>query len=167
MVFTSPIFLFLFLPIVLAANAVLPARFRNRWLLLASLVFYAWGEWLFTLVMVASILANFGFGLWVARTRLARSRVALACAVTFNLLLLAIMKYGNFAVANLSAALATAGLPALPPTAIALPLGISFFTFHAISYVVDVHRGDAEAQRNPFDLALYFLLFPHLIAGPI
>jgi alginate O-acetyltransferase complex protein AlgI len=77
------------------------------------------------------------------------------------------MKYGNFGVANLSAAFATVGLPALPPTAIALPLGISFFTFHAISYVVDVHRGDAEAQRNPFDLALYFLLFPHLIAGPI
>jgi alginate O-acetyltransferase complex protein AlgI len=167
MVFTSPIFLFLFLPITLAGTFALPARLRNSWLLLASLVFYAWGEWLFTLVMLGSILVNYAFGLWIARTRADGDRVALASAVAFNLLLLAVMKYGNFAVANVSALLGAAGLPALPPTAIALPLGISFFTFHAISYVVDVHRGDAEAQRNPFDLALYFLLFPHLIAGPI
>ena len=91
----------------------------------------------------------------------------LALTVATNLALLAVMKYSNFAVANMNAALASIGVMGLPPTAIALPLGISFFTFHAVSYVVDVHRGDAEPQRNPLDLAVYFLMFPHLIAGPI
>ena len=168
MLFTSPIFLFLFLPIVLAVNALVPARLRNLWLLLASLVFYAWGEMLFTLVMLTAIGANYGFGLWVDRARgTPAARAVLALTVATNLALLAVMKYSNFAVANVNAALASIGVMGLPPTAIALPLGISFFTFHAVSYVVDVHRGDAEPQRNPLDLAVYFLMFPHLIAGPI
>ena len=168
MLFTSPIFLFLFLPIVLAVNALAPARLRNLWLLLASLVFYAWGEMLFTLVMLTAIAANYGFGLWVDRARgTPAARAVLALTVATNLALLAVMKYSNFAVANVNAALASIGVMGLPPTAIALPLGISFFTFHAVSYVVDVHRGDAEPQRNPIDLAVYFLMFPHLIAGPI
>ena len=168
MLFTSPIFLFLFLPIVLAVNALVPPRLRNLWLLLASLVFYAWGEMLFTLVMLTAIAANYGFGLWVDRARgTPAARAVLALTVATNLALLAVMKYSNFAVENVNAALASIGATGLPPTAIALPLGISFFTFHAVSYVVDVHRGDAEPQRNPLDLAVYFLMFPHLIAGPI
>jgi alginate O-acetyltransferase complex protein AlgI len=164
MVFTSPIFLFLFLPVTLALHWLLPARLRNAWLLLASLVFYAWGELGFTLVMGFSILVNWGFGLWVAR---GRARSVLALAVAYNLALLAVMKYGNFAVANLNAALGWAGIGGVEVGRIALPLGISFFTFHAISYVVDVYRGDAEAARSPLRLAVYFLMFPHLIAGPI
>ncbi len=168
MVFTSPIFLFLFLPVTLALHALLPAALRNLWLLAASLVFYASGEPRFALVVLAAIVMNWGFGLWIGGTRgTAAGRRAVALAVAFNLLLLAVMKYTNFAVANLNAFLASFGIADLPATAIALPLGISFFTFHAISYVVDVHRGDAEPQRSPLDLALYFLMFPHMIAGPI
>jgi alginate O-acetyltransferase complex protein AlgI len=167
-VFASPIFLFLFLPLTLGVNFALPARLRNLWLLLASLVFYAWGEMLFTLVMLASVVANWAFALAVARARGRRGAGAvLALTVAYNLVLLAVMKYGNFVADNLNPALGWMGVAgfALPP--IALPLGISFFTFHAISYLVDVHRGDAEAQRNPVHVALYFLMFPHLIAGPI
>ncbi len=169
MVFTAPLFLFLFLPITLALHALLPTtRLRNLWLLVASLVFYADGEPRFVFVVVAAIAVNWACALVIAARRgTPRARIVLAVAVGLDLGLLAVMKYGNFAVANLNAALARLGHGALAPTAIDLPLGISFFTFHAISYVVDVHRGDAEAQRNPFDLALYFLMFPHMIAGPI
>src|SRR5262245_34700188 len=164
MVFTSPTLIFLFLPITLAVSFLLPARLRNAWLLLASIVFYAWGEMRFTLVMLFSILVNWRLALWIARTR---ARPVLALAVVYNLALLAVMKYGNFAIANWNAVRAWEGLGPLEIGTIGLPLGISFFTFHAISYVVDVYRGDAEAQRRPLDLAVYFLMFPHLIAGPI
>jgi len=168
MLFTSPIFLFCFLPIVLVVHGLLPLRLRNAWLLLASLWFYAWGEWLFTLVLLAAIGWNWGLGLVVARTRQGRAGTSvLVLAVASNVALLAVFKYGNFVVDNLNILRAWLGTAPVALAPIALPLGISFFTFHAISYVVDVHRGDAAPQRNPLDLALYFLLFPHLIAGPI
>jgi alginate O-acetyltransferase complex protein AlgI len=167
MVFASITFLFLFLPGVLALHFLLPTRARNLLLLVASLLFYAWGEVWYVLLMVGSIAANTLFGLLVSRARGERwRRIALACAVVVNLGLLASFKYANFLVDTLNAVISETGLwVSLAP--VHLPIGISFFTFHAISYVVDVYRGQAEPQKDPFKVALYISLFPQLIAGPI
>ena len=170
MVFSSPVFLFLFLPLVLLGNFLLPRLWmRNLFLLSASLLFYAWGEQFFVLVMVGSILLNYGFGLLVhalgERPRAARA--AVAAAVILNLLLLIAFKYASFLVANLNLALAGLGRPPVELSPIHLPIGISFFTFHALSYVVDVYRKDGRVQRSPLNMGLYISLFPQLIAGPI
>ncbi len=168
MVFSSPIFLFLFLPITLAVYFVLPKRARNIWLLAASLVFYGWGEPKFLAVMLASIVCNFFLALWIARLAdRRRARKVLALAVTINIGLLVAFKYTDFIVTSLNAGLIAVAVPPLTVPAIALPIGISFFTFHALSYVIDVYRGDARALRNPFDMGLYISLFSQLIAGPI
>lgn len=168
MVFSSTLFLFLFLPIVLAGYGLLPRALGNSWLLLASLVFYTWGEPQLVWVMLASIGANYLFGLWIAHLRgRPAASVALAVAVVANLAMLGTFKYAGFAVTNLNAGLASLGLGAVPVPALVMPLGISFFTFHAMSYVIDVYRGDAKVQRNLADLALYVTLFPQLVAGPI
>ncbi len=167
MVFASITFLFLFLPGVLALHFLLPVRARNVLLLVASLLFYAWGEVWYVLLMVGSIAANTLFGVLVARPRGERfRRIALTCALVVNLGLLTAFKYANFLVDIVNALTGGSGLSIyLPP--VHLPIGISFFTFHAISYVVDVYRGQAEPQRDPFKVALYISLFPQLIAGPI
>ena len=127
-----------------------------------------WGEGWFVGLVVASVLANWGFGLAIGRTDapLARRRW-LTAAIVVNLLTLAVFKYANFAVANLNALVVGAGQESIRWTDIPLPLGISFFTFHAISYVVDVYKKNAKAERRLWDFALYILLFPQLIAGPI
>ena len=152
MVFSTPTFLFLFLPLVLWAYLLLPRRGKNLLLLAASLFFYAWGERWVVLVMLLSILGNY----FLARQR----NINLVAAVGFNLGLLFVFKYANFFVDSF-----LFGLIEIP--VITLPIGISFFTFQALSYVIDVHRGDAPRQRNPIDFALYIALFPQLIAGPI
>ncbi|MBU1004061.1 MAG: MBOAT family protein [Proteobacteria bacterium] len=168
MVFSSSAFLFFFLPLVLLGYFLLPGRLKNLFLLLASLVFYAWGEVFYVLVMLASIGVNYGSGLLLARAGSPRGRrLVLGAAVAFNLGLLGWFKYGGFVVENLSAALTLGGLEALPALQLHLPIGISFFTFQAMSYVIDLYRGEAEVQRNPVNLALYISLFPQLIAGPI
>src|SRR6266567_2038949 len=168
MVFSSPIFLFLFLPITLGIYYMLRGRARNLWLLGASLVFYGWGEPKFLFVMLASIVSNFLLALWIERSRNTRqARIALTLAVVVNIGLLATFKYANFFVDGLNTAAGVLSLRQLLIPAIALPIGISFFTFHALSYVIDVYRGDAPAQRNPFDMALYISLFSQLVAGPI
>ena len=168
MVFSSPIFLFLFLPITLGVYFVLPKRARNIWLLAASLVFYGWGEPKFLVVMLASIACNFLLALRIARLAdRRRARPVLIAAVAVNVGLLVIFKYTDFIVRSLDAGLVALSVPPLPVPAIALPIGISFFTFHALSYVIDVYRGDARALRNPFDMGLYISLFSQLIAGPI
>ena len=162
MVFASPIFLFLFLPLTLAAYFAFPRAWRNGVLLVTSLVFYAWGEAPYVVLVLGSVVFNYLVGSAIARSGDARSRkLWLAFGVAGNLLVLAIFKYSNFAVANVNT-LAPIALAAIP-----LPLGISFFTFHAISYVVDVYKGNAHAERNLPRFALYILLFPQLIAGPI
>lgn len=168
MVFSSTLFLFLFLPIVLGVYALVPRRLGNAWLLIASLLFYTWGEPQLVWVMLLSIAANYLFGLWIGRLHgQPAAKAVLALAVTGNLALLGTFKYAGFAVDNLGALLGSVGLPAPDVPNLVMPLGISFFTFHAMSYAIDVYRGDAKVQRNPLDLALYVTLFPQLVAGPI
>jgi alginate O-acetyltransferase complex protein AlgI len=168
LLFTEPAFLFFFLPIVLALY-YLPMRWhRNAVLLLSSLIFYAWGEPRFVVVLFGSFILNYFMGLWVGRTlSTPHAKKVLALAVALNLAILAFWKYANFFAANLNAALSAAGVHPFHLAQITLPLGISFFTFHAMSYVIDVYRRNAPAQRNPLNIAMYLSLFPQLIAGPI
>ena len=168
MVFSSTIFLFLFLPVVLAVYFALPWRFRNLFLLIASLFFYAWGETFYVVVMLTSITINYVFGRWIAATAEPRTRFLLvSTGVALNMALLIYFKYANFLVDNLNVALKAVGIPAIDLAPIHLPLGISFFTFQALSYVVDVYRRHVPAARKFTDVALYVALFPQLIAGPI
>lgn len=169
MVFSSPLFLFLFLPLVLAGYWLAPGlRGRNLWLLSASLVFYAWGEVVFILLLLASTAANYGLGRWVDREQVpSRRKLAVAVAVAINLGFLAFFKYADFAVGTLDALLVRLGVPSLPAPEVPMPIGISFFTFHALSYVIDVYRGKWPAARDPRDVALYIFFFPQLVAGPI
>lgn len=170
MLFTEPSFLFLFLPVLLALYFALPARGlpRNVLLLAASVLFYAKGAGRFTWLVGALIVFNYAAARVVDRRRHAPDgRWILAAAVVVDLTVLATFKYADFAVRNLNAVRAAAGAPAFPLPHILLPIGISFFTFHAVSYVVDVYRRDATAQKSPVEAGLYLLLFPQLIAGPI
>jgi len=164
LVFSSAVFLFAFLPLTLAGYFFLPRRFRNAFLTLCSLLFYAWGEPKFVLIMIASIFMNYGFGLLVVKREdeAYRSKI-LTLMVCANLALFFVFKYLNFTIENLN--LLFGGI--LPQTHIRLPIGISFFTFQAMSYVFDVSLGRGEVQKNPLDVALYIALFPQLIAGPI
>jgi len=172
MVFASPIFLFMFLPLTLAAYFAFPRTWRNGVLLVASLAFYAWGEARYLPLIVGSVAFNWTMGRAIGTSNDPRRRRGwLAAAVAGNLAALALFKYANFAVANVNA-LAPVLAPVFPvwPLAVAaipLPLGISFFTFHAISYVVDVYKRNADAERSVSRFALYIVLFPQLIAGPI
>jgi alginate O-acetyltransferase complex protein AlgI len=153
----------------LLAYYLSPGSWRNPVLLLASLLFYAFGEWRFLPWMVASIAVNYLFAVAIERFRgQPAARWILGAGICSDLLLLLYFKYAAFLVGNVNY-LASTLLHAdpWPLPRILLPLGISFFTFHKISYKIDVYRGDADAKRNPFDLALYILLFPQLIAGPI
>jgi alginate O-acetyltransferase complex protein AlgI len=169
MVFSSPLFLLLFLPFVLAVYFVLPGlRLRNHWLLLASLFFYTWGETGFILLLLGSTLINFGLGKWVERSeKISRRKQVVALAVAVNVGFLAFFKYARLAVASLDSPLQYFGLSPLPVPQITLPIGISFFTFHALSYIIDIYRRKWPAARDPRDVALYIFFFPQLIAGPI
>ncbi len=169
MVFSSPIFLFLFLPVVLTGYFLLPGlRLKNLWLLGFSVLFYAWGEPVFIFLALISTLINYYLGRWVDRTEdPARRKFAVGLAVALNIGLLAVFKYTNFVADSLSALLARFEFdpPAMPR--ILLPIGISFFTFHALSYVIDIYRRKWPSARSPADVALYIFFFPQLIAGPI
>ncbi len=169
MVFSSPIFLFLFLPVVLTGYFVLRTlRARNLWLLGASLFFYAWGEPLFLLLLFASTWMNYRLGIWVdvAEERHKR-KLAVTLAIALNIGLLAFFKYANFVVYSTNSVLSWFHVSPLPFPHIALPIGISFFTFHALSYVIDIYRRKVPAARRLSDTGLYIFLFPQLIAGPI
>jgi len=170
MLFTSSVFLFLFLPVVLIAYYALCFRKRvlqNTLLTIASLLFYAWGEPKFVLIMLGSIAANWFFALIIGlrREREKKTRPLLVCSVIVNLGILFVFKYAAFAAAQFEIIFNVTANSALK--SIALPIGISFFTFQAMSYVIDVHRGKCAAQKNPLNVALYISLFPQLIAGPI
>lgn len=164
MVFSSTAFLFAFLPLTLAGYYLLPRNLRNIFLTTASLLFYAWGEPKFVVVMILSILMNYAFGLLVARREDAGyQKVVLTVMVAANLSLFFVFKYLNFTIENLNYLFHGA----IPQTHITLPIGISFFTFQAMSYVFDVAYGRGEVQKNPLNVMLYVSLFPQLIAGPI
>lgn len=165
MLFSSTVFLFYFLPIVLGLYFISPRPIKNTILLVASLFFYAWGEPRFVLIMLASIAMNYVFGLLVDRDRHHEKKIKLwmTLMVLGNLGMLGVFKYASFFVENVNSVLGFS----LNDPEIPLPLGISFFTFQAMSYVIDVYRKDGQVQRNIFDLALYVSFFPQLIAGPI
>ncbi len=166
--FCSPIFLFLFFPTVVVVYWSLPRPLRNAVLLAGSLIFYIWGEGTFVLVMLASIVWNWLFGLALESFAGRRARHAVVtAAAALNLSLLAFYKYSGFLLTNLNALLSVADIGPFEVVAPHLPLGISFFTFHSLSYIIDVYRRDAVAQKNPVRFALYISFFPQLIAGPI
>lgn len=143
-------------------------RAKNLWLLLASLFFYAWGEIGFILLLLASALVNFLLGLWVDRNKKTLNRkIAVSVAIVFNVGLLVIFKYGNLATDTINWWLGLAGIHPLHASHIPLPLGISFFTFHALSYIIDIYRRNWKAATNPGEVALYIFFFPQLVAGPI
>jgi alginate O-acetyltransferase complex protein AlgI len=169
MVFSSTIFLFLFLPLVLLTYLLVGQKFRNMLLLAASLLFYAWGEGLYVLLMLVSISLNHLFGLAIdrAQQRGGTGKTALVLAVIANLGLLGFFKYTNFLVDNLNTILQNLQMPPLVVEQIHLPIGISFFTFQALSYVIDLYRRETPVQKSLVNNALYIALFPQLIAGPI
>ena len=161
MVFSSVTFLYFFLPVFLVAYLVLPLR--NFVLLAASLFFYAWGELGYVFLLLGSIALNWAAGLAIARFGTRGARAMLGAGIAGNLLLLGVFKYANFAIENFGPLLGvTAELQPMH-----FPVGISFFTFQAMSYLVDVYRRDASAERNPLLLATYISMFPQLVAGPI
>jgi alginate O-acetyltransferase complex protein AlgI len=172
LLFTEPTFLFLFLPLLLGLYFIRGSREHaayGNWLLLAaSVIFYAKGGGAFTWLMLGSIAFNFWMAIAVDRAHgtPAASR-RLAFAITVNLVVLGVFKYANFVADNVNAVLGLAHAAPIAVPRVLLPIGISFFTFHAISYVIDVSRRDATAQKSPVHAALYLLLFPQLIAGPI
>ena len=167
MVFSSTTFLFLFLPVVLIAyyNPFFKSvAVKNAILLISSIFFYAWGEPVYVLLMLGSVLINWILGLVIDRNREnKKSKIALVAAVAVNLGILFVFKYLTFTLENINALFHTD----IDTLNITLPIGISFFTFQAMSYVIDVYRGDGEVQKNPCNTALYISFFPQLIAGPI
>ena len=171
MVFSSPIFLFLFLPLTLLFYYANFKRLRNPTLLVASLIFYGWGEPKFLFFIVFSCVSNYSFSRSINKAHRNASRhqakIWLGAAVFFNIGALAFFKYADFICANLNMILTGLKIPVLPLPATGLPLGISFFTFQALSYVVDVYRKEVPSQKDPLKLISYIILFPQLIAGPI
>ena len=165
MLFSSIPFLYYFLPLTLLCYFLAPRCAKNAVLLLFSLIFYAWGEPKYVLFMVASILQGYLFGRLVEKYRNypRRSKLFLTVSVLFSLLLLGYCKYADFFIRSFNA---VTGL-SVPLLRVALPIGISFYTFQILSYVVDVYRGTVAAQRNLVDLGTYIAMFPQLIAGPI
>ncbi len=167
MVFSSLYFLFLYLPIVLLVYYLFPLRWRNVVLLVFNLIFYAWGEPVYILIMFASTAIDYTHGMLVDRCKRRGSdrgaRLAVASSVVFNLALLFFFKYWDF----LAGSLAAIGLNIMPRLGLSLPIGISFYTFQTMSYTIDVYRGDARVQRNILNFGTFVTLFPQLIAGPI
>ena len=163
MIFSSNVFLFAYLPVVLLLYYISPRKLRTPVLLFWSLLFYGWGEPVYLLLMMATIVMNFVFG-WVIHSRKTQGKTpktALAIAVAANLLTLGFFKYAGFLLGL---------LPFIPQNIlpeISLPIGISFYVFQSMSYVVDVYRDDAPVQKNVLTFGTYVTLFPQLIAGPI
>lgn len=168
MYFSSMTFLWVFLPITLFLYLAVERFGKNAAgnviLLLASLLFYAWGEPVYIFLLLFSVALNYAFGLLLETGNVRRRRLALALGVALNLGVLGFFKYFNFFAVYLNKIL---GGDYIPLSELALPLGISFYTFQAMSYVIDVYRNEVKAQKNFFSLLLYISLFPQLVAGPI
>ena len=171
MIFSSITFIFLFLPILLFGYFVIRPGFRNLFLLLSSLLFYAWGETVYIIILVISILLNFVFALIIQKCNETDNKkfgkLTFIISIVFNLGLLIIFKYLTFIVTNLNPVLSIIHLKLNSFEPRHLPLGISFFSFAAISYIIDVSRGNVRAAKNLINFSLYSGFFPKLIAGPI
>ncbi len=163
MVFSSIPFLYYFLPGVLLLYFTAPRRMKNTVLLFASLIFYAWGEPKFVLVMLLAILQGYVFGILIEKSGGRRARLYLAVSAAISLGLLGYCKYADFFIENFNA---VTGL-SVPLLKVTLPIGISFYTFQILSYLADVYRRSVPAQRNLVNLAAYIAMFPQLVAGPI
>ena len=164
MLFSGIPFLFYFLPAVVGVYFLLPNKLKNAWLLLSSLFFYAWGEPKYVLLMVATIALFFGCGLAIGRCKnQGWKQFWLIVSVVISLGLLAVFKYADFFIESFNA---LTGI-SLPLLRLALPIGISFYTFQCLSYTIDVYRGEAQVQKNILSFGTYVSLFPQLIAGPI
>ncbi len=167
MVFSSFLFLFRFLPLILLCYYIVPHSLRNLVLFIFSMVFYAWGEPVYILLMIASILITYTGGLLVDRMKTAgrkrEAKISLVVSLILSLSLLLFFKYADFAIGTIDS-LTGAGIALLN---LALPIGISFYTFQSMSYVIDVYRGDASVQKNLITYSTYVVMFPQLIAGPI
>ena len=167
MVFSSLLFMFRFLPIVLILYFIAPKKLRNFILFIASLIFYAWGEPVYVVLMIFSTVVDFTHGAWVyklkERGELKKAKLVVASSMVINLALLGFFKYADFIITNLNL------IPGveIPLLNLALPIGISFYTFQTMSYTIDVYRGDALPQKNIISFGAYVALFPQLIAGPI
>jgi len=168
MLFSSPVFLFVFLPVVLCLYFLIGKKLRNYFLFLSSLVFFAWGGVSYSILLILSIFFNYLIGRGIGKNPGSRaSSKYLGFGVFLNLIFLGIFKYANFVVENLNGLLEVLSYKPFGDPGIILPVGISFYTFQAMSYLIDVYRKEAEVQKNPLNLGLYIALFPQLIAGPI
>lgn len=165
MLFSSTIFLFYFLPLLLLVYFCIPGiKLKNYVLLLFSFIFFIWGGAFFTLILLISIIFNFFTGKLIEQSY---SKLSLGIAIGGNLLVLVIFKYANFLVENLNTLFSAFHFEAISSPGIILPIGISFYTFHSISYNIDVFKKRSKAQGNILDMALYIILFSQLVAGPI
>lgn len=166
MVFSSLLFLFLYLPIVLSIYYLIPRRFRNLFLFVANLIFYGWGEPVFILVMIFSTVVNYIYGLLINKYRDSKrtAKILLVTSIVLNLGLLGFFKYAGFVAGILQSIPLFANMPT---PIIPLPIGISFYTFQIMSYVIDVYRRETSVQRSVITFGTYVALFPQLIAGPI
>ncbi len=167
MLFSSLTFIYFFLPAVLLFGWLLGKKLQNYVLLIFSLVFYAWGGVSASLIVILSIIFNFYMGKLIGGNNSARSKRALLYCVVGNLLVLCVIKYAPFLVQNLNVVLGKIGIGEVPVPNIKLIPGISFFTFHSISYITDIYRKESEPQKDIFTMGLYIVFFPQLIAGPI
>lgn len=165
MVFSSTIFLCVYLPLVLLGYYICPKKGRNLFLLIVSLVFYAWGEPKYVFLMIFSILVNYIFGRLMDKHRENKKRLKLmlVLSVVIDIGLLSVFKYTDFIITNINAIFGSS----FDLLNIALPIGISFYTFQAMSYTIDVYRNDVRVQKNLIDFGMYITMFPQLIAGPI
>lgn len=165
MVFSSSMFIFIFLPVVVLVYYISSKEIRNNILLIASLFFYAWGGLSYLKILIVSILINYLFGILIdkAKDKINLKRCFLLLGIILNLLLLFYYKYYDFFVSNVN----TLFNSSLSIKNIVLPIGISFFTFQGMSYIIDIYRNDAKVNKNIFSVALYIALFPQLVAGPI
>lgn len=167
MVFSSLLFLFIFFPIILLTYYIAPIKYRNLILFIFSIFFYAWGEPIYVLLMIFSTLVDFTHGMLVEKLKesgeIKKAKLVLLSAMVINLGLLGFFKYSDFLIGNINLLL---GLN-IPLLNLALPIGISFYTFQTMSYTIDIYRGEAKAQKNIISFGTYVALFPQLIAGPI
>lgn len=159
MVFSSLLFLFWFIPIFFAVYYILPARFRNTALFIGSIIFYAWGEPKFLILIFISIIVNYIAGILMHKS----PKLVLTLALVFDFAMLFVFKYTGFFIGNINNIFGTS----ISAPALSLPLGISFYTFQIASYVIDLYRGKIKACKNPLTLGTYLVMFPQLIAGPI